>query len=144
MTAGKRDYVGHTGIVLYYSADLLDGIVHGRERGILRTLHSSDDGAGILLREKPFRHVVDQHHIECDGQYQGDHGDGGVIQNPGQAAPINGLDPGKRPLVGQVNSAMFSAALALENIGAHHGRRGQRDDHGNEDGGREGNGELPK
>ena len=40
------------GSALDHTHQLFDRIVHHRKRRILRTLHSSDDGAGVLLREK--------------------------------------------------------------------------------------------
>ncbi len=65
-----------------------------------------------------------------------------MVQHPMQAAAIQRQHPVKELFAGHVDAAMLFRALVLQQVGAHHGRGGQRDDHGHENGRRESDGKL--
>src|ERR1019366_4804430 len=103
----------------------------------LRPAHATGDRSRVLHREKALGYLDDQHHIERYGDEEYDEGEGRMVEHPMQAAAIDGQHPVKKLFGGHVDAPMFYRALVLQQVGAHHRRRGQGDDHGYENGGRE-------
>ncbi len=48
----KATTLSTPGSLLITADQLLDGVVHHRERGVLRSLHAAEDHSRVLLREK--------------------------------------------------------------------------------------------
>ena len=48
----KATTLSTAGSLLMTADQRLDGVVHDRERGVLRSLHAAEDDAGVLLREE--------------------------------------------------------------------------------------------
>ena len=65
-----------------------------------------------------------------------------MVERPGECFAVATEQAVKDALAPVVDSAVSGALFSLQNAGAHHGRGGERDDHGDEDGGRERDGEL--
>src|SRR5580704_8569636 len=141
---GERNHIGDGRIVLDYRTDLPNGRIHLREGCILRPAYGAGDRSRILHREKAFGYLDDQYYIERYGDEQYDEGGYGMFQHPAQAAAVQRQHTVEKLFAGHVEAAMFFLALAFQKVGAHHRRRGQRDDHRYKDGRRESNSKLAK
>ena len=67
-TAGKRNHVGDSRVFLDHFANLPNGVIHSRERGILWPANAALNGSRVLHREKTLGYFETQHHVEryCD------------------------------------------------------------------------------
>ena len=72
---------------------LQDGIVHQRERSILRTLHAADDRSRVLLREEALGHLDDQHHVQCDDQHKNGEHEAGIVEHPVESIAVSAQNP---------------------------------------------------
>src|SRR5579872_430584 len=82
-------HILHRGIRLDYIHQLEDGIVHEGERRVLRSLHSADQHAGILLWEESFGKTKDENKIQNNREQQDADRDNGIVQHPDQRFSIN-------------------------------------------------------
>src|ERR1035441_3269511 len=65
-----------------------------------------------------------------------------VLKHPRQRTAVRGEHPCKPTFSYSIRAAMLDGPLVLEQIGAHHGRGGQRDEHRHNDGRRQRDGKL--
>ena len=86
--AGVGVDVKDGGIGLDDVDELEDGIVHERERGVLRALHAADDRASVLLREETFRHAHDDDYVERDDEHQNGEHEDGIVEHPAQGVRV--------------------------------------------------------
>ena len=92
--------------------------------------------------KKPFGIMIDGDDVEGDGEKENGEGENGIIEDPVERVAVNGKDALEDAFGGHVEAAMRAGMLVAQQVGAHHGRGGEGDDHGDEDGGGERDGEF--
>src|SRR5208283_869216 len=122
--------------------NFLDGIVHGREGRVLRSLHAAAECAGILLGKETLGDFDNQDDVEGDGEQKDGEGEDGIVEDPVEGVAVQGEQALKEFFRGHVQAAVLPGVLVAEQVGAHHGRGAEGNQHGNENGGGEGDGKF--
>ena len=95
------------GSLLMTDASCRDRIVHHGEGGILRSLQTAEDDAGVLLREEAFGNFDDDHHVQRDDQNQDHQHQHGVVEHPVKRAAIDGEHPVEEAVAHLVQAAVL-------------------------------------
>src|ERR1700683_1336639 len=103
---------------------------------------ASGEHAGVLLRKEAFGNSIDQGNVQSDGQEKNGEGEEGILQNPAKAVAIPSEESFKHSFRSAVEAAVFPGMFVAQQVRAHHGRGTQRNDHGDQNGGGEGDGKL--
>ena len=117
-------------------------LLHRLERDTLIALNAAHQPPDVLLREKAFGDNDIEIDIEANGDEQQQQHDRPVRQRPAQTALVAAQQGAGKALAEPVKATPCRFWPALEQISAHHRRRGQRKDQGYCDGGGQGNGEF--
>ncbi len=135
-------HVRHRRVLQQGLAQGLLALGHGRERDGLLGLGEALHQARVLPREKTFGHPHIQSHGERHGEAKHPQGGARAVQHPVQSAAIGG-DPGREP-IGGAGVVAHLLALAPQPMRTQHGGERERHHGRNEDGHRQGDGELVK
>src|SRR6267154_6807399 len=106
---------------------------HGREGHILRTFGDTENYAGILHREKPFRYIdVQKNRADqgCGGNEQGSRAE---AQHKSQRTTVKGDDGIKSVFGFPIEPALVLFPLVAQQLRGHHRGEGEGDEGGNND-----------
>ena len=121
----------------YHINQLQERIVDLSKGRVLPALaHRPDDGPGALLWQESLWNAHDEEDVQRNGQDQHDEHEAVVSQHPGEGSPIVGTirieDAPPARYRGPWLVPALDPSAGARNI---HRRGGERDDHGNQDGG---------
>ena len=138
LPAGESYDVVRGGIVRDHVHELLDRVVHDRERRVLRALHAAEDDACVLRRKEPLGDLDDQYEIQDDREEQHKHGRAWIFdhQLSDEKKRCSESIPSKIRSACSIEFAVLCVLLVLEDISAHHRRSGKRNHHRNQNCGR--------
>src|SRR6267154_819435 len=107
---------------------------HGRERHILRTFGDTEDYAGILYREKPFRYIDVQKNRAYEGGGGHEQGSRAEAQHKSQRTTVKGDDGIKSVFGFPIEPTLVLFPLMAQQLGGHHRGEGEGDEGRNDDG----------
>src|SRR5712672_1619409 len=115
---------------------------HGREGHILRTFGDTEDYAGILYREKPFRYIDVQKNRADQGCGGNQQSGGAEAQHKSQRATVKGNDGIESVFGFPIEPALVFFPLMAQQLGGHHRGEGEGDEGRNDDGDGKGHGKF--
>jgi hypothetical protein len=110
--AGESDCGSDRRIVLHDRNELHELLLHELERDALVGLNTSNQPAGILLREEALRNDDEQIKVETEGDEQDGEDRARVIQRPSERALVAAQHGPEQPLAGLVQPSMPGSSLA--------------------------------
>ena len=140
--ADERRQAGHGGILEHHRSQSLLALCHCRERDRLWCLGDPLYRARILHREKALGYHDVEHHRKDEREHGDDQRRTLTVEHPIEHGPVTGDDTFEQIAAPAIETALLVRRRVLQQLGAHHRGKRQRNDCRNQDRHGEGDGEL--